>query len=95
MSENVEAEYQDDGPDDDSVPLEPRNRVVSNFLEDDNEFEGPTVNLLKPHPLQSRNANLGQAFGQNMGMGEPVLPANLQKVKNIFDFFENMKAMVG
>jgi hypothetical protein len=89
--DDVRADYpEDDQPDDMDEPhrVEPKSRRAGNFIDDD-EFEGEEVDLTQRPPMTY--ANTAFAGGPTL----PPLPANLQRIKDLFDMMATQKEMVG
>lgn len=87
ISMDADADYEDHT---ESMPVEPQSRRAANFIDDD-EFEGEDVDLTQ-RPGKPQNPYMASAFGQ--GDNLPPLPANLQRMKNMFDMIQMQKEMV-
>jgi hypothetical protein len=84
--DDVRADFPEDEPDDMDEPyrVEPKSVRARNFIDED-EFEGEDVDLTQRQPTYANTA-----FSGNL----PPLPANLQRMKDVFDLFAAQKAMV-
>lgn len=105
---NVQSEYMEDQPSRDGVdgeddvdpndpPLEPKKYITKNFIDDDNEedFRGKTGNIIRTDRRREGSGGNGQTNTYSPRPPiPPRLPGGLQKIKDIYDFFETQKAMV-
>lgn len=84
---DADADYEEQN---ESMPVEPQSRRAANFIDDD-EFDGEDVDMTQRRgPPQ--NPYMSSAFRQDDNL--PPLPANLQRLKGIFDMMQMQKEMV-